>query len=287
MTFLARNIYLPGQPLCVVKKFAPAFTDPGAIESARWRFYQEARSLSRLGSHAQIPTLLDYFRIGTDIYLVEEYIPGRTLAQIVQLQRRFTETEVASFLVQMLHLLEYIHSNRLIHRDIKPENVILCQTDLRFVLVDFGAVKDLDPPIDPSQDGQIVSRAIGTSGFAPPEQLADRAIYASDIYSLGIVCVYLLTGKEPNQLPTDPQTCELIWSQGLKIDRDLAEIVSKMVAISLSDRYKSAAQAMSALENRSTRAKIRRYLDRKSAIAKTGSIESYPPAVQWALRVGG
>jgi serine/threonine protein kinase len=285
ITFLARNIYLPGQPFCVVKKLEPRLINSGLMSAARWRFYQEARSLSRLGSHAQIPALLDYFKIGEDLYLVEEYIPGRTLAQLVKEQRRFTETEVASFLIQMLHLLGYIHRHRLIHRDIKPQNIILCQTDLRFVLVDFGAVKDLYPSKETSQH-PIVSRAIGTPGFAPPEQLADRTVYASDLYSLGITCLYLLTGKEPTQFPTDPYTCELIWSEGLKIDRDLSDIISKMVTITIVDRYKSASQIITALDNRSVRAKLRRYLHRKHALAKTNSIESpiyYPPAIHWAL----
>jgi serine/threonine protein kinase len=285
VTFLARNIYLPGQPPCVVKKLAPRFTDSSLMAAARWRFYQEARSLSRLGSHAQIPALLDYFQIGTDLYLVEEYIPGRTLAQLVKEQRRFTETEVASFLVRMLHLLGYIHRHRLIHRDIKPQNIILCQTDLRFVLVDFGAVKDLYPSRE-TIERNIVSRVIGTPGFAPPEQLADRTVYASDLYSLGITCLYLLTGKEPTQFPTDPYTCELIWAEGLKIDRDLSDIISKMVTITIVDRYKSASQIITALDSRSVRAKLRRYLDRKYAIAKTNSLESpiyYPAAIHWAL----
>jgi serine/threonine protein kinase len=285
ITFLARNIYLPGQPLCVIKKLAPRLSNSGSIVAARWRFYQEAKSLSRLGSHAQIPALLDYFKMGTDLYLVEEYIPGRTLAQIITEQRRFTETEVARFLIQMLHLLDYIHKHRLIHRDIKPQNIILCQTDLRFVLVDFGAVKDLYPSIEPSNQ-QIVSRAIGTPGFAPPEQLADRTVYASDLYSLGITCLYLLTGKEPTQFPTDPYTCELMWLEGLKIDRDLGDIISKMVTITIVDRYKSANEIITALGNRSVRAKLRRYLDRKHSIAKTNSFDSpnyYPAAIHWAL----
>ncbi len=284
ITFLARNVYLPGQPLCVIKKLSPKFSNSGSMLAARWRFYQEAKSLSRLGSHAQIPALLDYFNLGPDLYLVEEYIPGRTLAQIVTEQRRFTETEVAKFLIQMLHLLEYVHRHRLIHRDIKPQNIILCQTDLRFVLVDFGAVKDLYP--SETSSPQILSQAIGTAGFAPPEQLADRTVYASDLYALGITCLYLLTGKEPTHFPIDPYTCELIWSDGLKIDRDLGEIVSKMVAITIVDRYKSASQIITALGNRSLRAKLRRYLARKCAIAKTNSIESpnyYPAAIHWAL----
>jgi serine/threonine protein kinase len=286
ITFLARNIYMPGEPLCVIKKLAPKSTDPGDRVAARWRFYQEARSLSRLGSHAQIPALLDYFQVGTDLYLVEEYIPGKTLAQIIKTQRLFTQIEVAVFLIKMLHLLEYIHSHRLIHRDIKPENIILCQTDLRFVLVDFGAVKDLYPSIDLHRDRQIVSRAIGTTGFAPPEQIADRTVYASDLYALGITCLYLLTGKEPDRFASDPYTCELVWSAGLNIDPDLDDIISKMVAIAIVDRYKSANQIITALSNRSIRAKLRRYLTQKYAIANTPPIESphhYPPAIHWAL----
>jgi serine/threonine protein kinase len=288
IVFLARNLYLPGQPLCVIKKLAPRVNNPGLVATARWRFYLEARSLSRLSSHAGIPVLLDYFKIGNHLYLVEEYIPGRNLAQIISQQRKFTESEVETFLVQMLHLLEYIHSHRLIHRDIKPQNIILCQTDLRFVLVDFGAVKDLYPPTNVRRDPGVVSRAIGTPGFAPPEQLADRAVYASDIYGLGMTCLYLLTGKEPTQLRTDPVSCELIWSDEVEINSDLNEILSKMVRISLADRYKSATQAISALNNRTVRAKLRTYLDRKHTLSQTQSFDSplhYPPVIYWALDV--
>ncbi len=290
VTFLARNLSLPGHPLCVIKKLSPRFTNPGLIATARWRFYLEARSLSRLASHAHIPTLLDYFKIGTNLYLVEAYIPGRNLAQIISQQRRFTAAEVENFLFQMLHLLEYIHSHRLIHRDIKPENIILCRTDRRFVLVDFGAVKDLYPPSTPRRDEEIVSRAIGTPGFSPPEQLADRAVYASDIYGLGMTCLYLLTGKEPTQLRIDPISCELIWSDEVEISVELHEIISKMVRVSLSDRYQSVAQVLTALDNRAIRAKLRTYLHQKRAIANIETSNAqiyYPPVIYWAVEMVG
>jgi serine/threonine protein kinase len=287
ITFLAQNIHLPGQPLCVIKKLAPTFTDPSQIEIACKQFYLEALSLSRLGSHAQIPSLLDYFTIGSDRYLVESYIPGMVLTQIIDRQRKFTESEVEKFLTQMLQLLTYIHHHQLIHRDIKPQNIILCQTDVRFVLLDFGAVKDLAPAtVDPQL---TTSQAIGTPGFAPPEQLANRAVYSSDLYALGMTCVYLLTGKQPSQFPTDPHTCELIWSDTVEISRELSEIIGKMTQISLGDRYQSATQVLTALENRSIRAKLRTYLDQKHAISKSeriGSADYYPAVVQWALGIG-
>jgi serine/threonine protein kinase len=289
ITFLADNIYLPGQPLCVIKQLAPKFTDPRLIADIQRQFELEALSLSRLGSHAQIPSLLDYFKIGNDLYIVEEYIPGIVLSEIVSKQRQFTESEVEKFLTQMLQFLEYMHSHHLIHRDIKPQNIILCQTDLRFVLVDFGAVRDMYSPTMVPQQTISSSQSIGTPGFAPPEQLANRTVYASDIYALGITCVYLLTGKEPSQFPTDPHTCELIWADTLDISIDLREIISKMMQISLADRYQSATQVLAALDNRSIRAKLRTYLDRKHAVAKSensGSLSYYPAVVHWALGIG-
>ena len=288
ITYLAQNIYLPGEPLCIIKKFFPRFKNQAYIKAAELRFYLEAKSLSKLASHAGIPALLDYFQIGTDIYLVEEYIPGRNLAQIVSQQRKFTTAEVEKFLFQMLYLLKYIHGHYLIHRDIKPQNVILSQTDRRFVLIDFGAVKDLQPLNQEQQDRSIVSQAIGTPGFAPPEQLAQRPVYASDIYALGMTCIYLLVGKEPSQLPTDPISCELIWIDELEIDLDLSELISKMIQISLPDRYHSADQVLTALNRRAARIKLRATIDQEYAITptkKTNPKIDYPSVVHWALKL--
>jgi serine/threonine protein kinase len=286
ITFLARNIYLPGQPLCVIKKLAPRFSDPIQVAIARRQFELEALTLSRLGAHAQIPSLLDYFELGTDLYLVEEYLPGSVLAQTIANHQPFTAVAVENFLVQMLGLLEYIHSHHLIHRDLKPQNIILCQTDRRFVLLDFGAVKDLDVTrtIVHPQRSIDESRSLGTSGFAPPEQLANRAVYASDIYALGMTCICLLTGKEPSQLPVDPHTCELRWADTVDIGADLSQIISKMTQISLADRYQSATQVLTALENRATRAKLRTYLDQKHAVSKTDRSDR-PSVVHWALGI--
>jgi serine/threonine protein kinase, bacterial len=287
VTWLAQNIYLPGQPLCVVKKLAPTCTEPHLIAIAHTKFALEALSLSRLSSHAQIPCLLDYFQIGADLYLVEEYIPGAVLTQTIDKQRKFTESAVEKFLTEMLRLLEYIHAHHLIHCDIKPQNIILCQTDRRFVLVDFGAVVDIDPIAPDRERIDTDSVAIGTPGYAPPEQLANRAVYASDLYALGMTCIYLLTGKAPSQFATDPQTCELMWWDEADISEGLIEIISKAIQIPLSDRYQSASQVLTALENRSIRAKLRTYLDRKHAVSNSTQIGSrtHPAVVHWALGI--
>ncbi|WP_310485181.1 serine/threonine-protein kinase [Chamaesiphon sp. VAR_48_metabat_403] len=288
MTWLAQNVYLPGQPACVIKQLATRFTDPKLTQIAIAQTKLEALSLSRLGSHAQIPSLIDYVQSEDDLYLVEEYIPGSVLTEIIENQDKFTEVEVEEFLIKMLRLLEYIHAHDLIHCDIKPQNIIRSQTDRRFVLIDFGAVKDIDPVNIERKRDRTSSVSIGTPGFAPPEQLANRAVPASDLYALGMTCIYLLTGKDPSQFPTDPYTCELMWWDSLDLRLDLRETISKTIQIPLGDRYQSATQVLTDLDNRSIRAKLRTYLDQKHAVSKTQQIGNrgyYPAVVHWALGI--
>jgi serine/threonine protein kinase len=295
IAFLARNIYLPGHPRCVIKKLAPKFSNPANITAARWRFYLEARSLGRLSGHCQIPTLMDYFKIGNEIYLVQQYIPGSNLAQIVSGSRRFNEAEIENLLIHILRLLSYIHGHRIIHRDIKPQNILLSDIDRRLVLVDFGAVKDLDPPAK-AKHYQAAERAIGTPGYAAPEQLANHPVYASDIYSLGMTCLYLLTGKSPSQIATDPQTSEIVWDEHVPLSPSLKSIIDKMVKISPADRYRTATEVLNDLDNRSLRAKLQQFTQTKQQLARSPlhptnaavdnpfeQIANYPPAVQWAI----
>jgi serine/threonine protein kinase len=133
-------------------------------------------------------------------------------------------------------------------------------------------------------------KAIGTPGYAPPEQISGQPVYASDIYALGMTCIFLLTGKEPIYFAVDPRTSEVLWRSGVQISEDLADIIDKMIRISLTDRYQSAVQVLQAIDSRQLRTKLRRYMDSKytqgmsdtQAIAKNVNL---PPAVRWAMRM--
>ncbi len=92
---------------------------------------------------------------------------------------------------------------------------------------------------------------IGTVGFAPPEQFSLRPVFASDIYALGITCIYLLTGKAPLDFDTDRQTGELLWQNSVPLSKSFAKILNKMLKISLQDRYKSAGAILQALDQES------------------------------------
>jgi serine/threonine protein kinase len=299
VTYLARNVYLPGQPLCVIKHLTPKFNNPALMTIAKWRFYVEARTLSQLGSHSQIPLLVDYFRKDGEMYLVQEYIPGETIFQLVREGQCYDEAAVQDFLLEMLKLLAHVHSHRLVHRDVKPQNIIRCKTDDRLVLIDFGAVSDSAKPTPreregwPSGDNRLFSKAIGTPGYAPPEQVAEQPVYASDLYALGMTCIFMLTGREPLAWKVDPQTCEVLWRNDVQVSDSFAEILNRMIRISLSDRYQSTIQVLHALENQRLQSKLGRYTNSKYSLSPISGdleetrVEHLPPAVQWALAMSG
>src|ERR671933_2163662 len=248
-TFLAKDVSLPGEPSCVIKQLRPATTGSHLLPMARELFEREARTLGRIGNHPQVPLLLAYFEDNEQFYLVQEYISGSTLQQEVKRSGPLSEAGVRQFLSEILPLLQYIHSQRVIHRDIKPANLIRREQDRKLVLIDFGAVKNqVGPAVNNSDQTALTNFAIGTPGFAPPEQMALRPVYASDIYAVGVTCIYLLTGKSPKDLDYNPSTGEMLWQKHVQLSPHFAEVLKKMLEASVRHRYQSAGDILRALD---------------------------------------
>ncbi len=249
VTFIARNMDLPGNPLCVIKQLCPRTTNHRSWERAKERFEKEAIALGQLGSHSQIPMLLDFFENRGEFYLVQEYVRGYTLAREVRRDGVKTEAAVKQFLQEILPVLSYIHDRHVIHRDIKPQNILRCKEDGRLVLIDFGAVKDefIKTKNSTSALQNASTHFVGTMGFAPPEQFYLSPVYASDIYAVGITCVYLLTGKAPLEFEHDPITGEILWQKEANVGEHLGNILSKMIKTSLLERFKSVEEVKRAL----------------------------------------
>ncbi|MEO0376337.1 MAG: serine/threonine-protein kinase [Cyanobacteria bacterium P01_A01_bin.17] len=250
-TFLAIDESLPGEPTCVIKQLRPVLTAEHILEMSRELFQREAATLGKIGNHPQLPRLLDYFELKNDFYLVQEYVSGATLQQDVRRSGAFDEARVKQVLLEVLPLLDYLHQQQVIHRDVKPANVIQRSLDSKYVLIDFGAVKDQvsqTAMLGSNPDEAFTTFAVGTPGFAPPEQMAMRPVYASDIYSLGVTCLYLLTGKSPKDLNYNPTTGELDWQNLVNISPAFEKVLTTMMATSLRDRYQSAKHVLQALE---------------------------------------
>ncbi|WP_442949777.1 CHASE2 domain-containing protein [Nostoc sp.] len=246
-TYLAEDTQRPGNPICVVKKLMPARQDTRFLQVARRLFNSEAEILESLGKHHQIPELLAYFEDDQEFYLIQQYIEGHTLSEeLPPVQKVQNESFVMEMLKQVLEVLEFVHQHRVIHRDIKPTNIIRCTQDNRLVLIDFGAVKLMQPPS--SEQTELATVAIGTRGYAPPEQFAGHPRLCSDIYALGMIGIQAITGIPPQELHPDPETGNVMWRQTVQVSDELAVILDKMVCYHFSDRYQSATAVLQDLK---------------------------------------
>jgi serine/threonine protein kinase, bacterial len=249
-TFVAIDVSLPGEPICVIKQLRPSNNHEKFLRMARELFEREARTLGKIGNHPQIPRLLDFFEERRNFYLVQEYVSGHTIHQEVKQMGLFKENKIRDFLIEILPVITYIHSQQVIHRDIKPANILRREQDGKLVLIDFGAVKNYVAQMEPVEGVEQASNtqfAVGTSGYAPPEQLAMRPIFASDIYALGVTCVYLMTGKSPKDIEYNPSTGEMMWQKHVELSKHMTQVLSKMLEVSVRYRYQSAEEVQKAL----------------------------------------
>ncbi len=249
-TFLAKDDSLPGQPICVIKQLRLATNTPEVMPMARELFAREANTLGRIGNHPQVPRLLDYFEDHQQFYLVQEFVNGWTIQQEIKRNGPMSEAGVKQFLSEILGILQYLHKQQVIHRDIKPNNLIRRAEDGRLVLIDFGAVKNQVSQTFGGQHEQtaLTAFAVGTTGYAPPEQIAMRPVYASDIYAVGITCLYLLTGKSPKDFDYHPSTGEMLWEREVHLSQHMTGVLKKMLEASVRHRYQSASDVLKALE---------------------------------------
>ncbi|MEH2357263.1 CHASE2 domain-containing protein [Nostoc sp.] len=251
-TYLAQDTQRPGNPTCVVKKLMPARQDTRFLQVARRLFHSEAEILEILGKHHQIPELLAYFEDNQEFYLIQQYIEGHTLSEeLPPVQNVQNESFVMEMLKQVLEVLEFVHQHRVIHRDLKPTNIIRCVQDNQLVLIDFGAVKLMQP--SSSEQTELATVAIGTRGYAPPEQFAGHPRLCSDIYALGMIAIQGITGIPPQELHPDPETGNVMWRQTVQVSEELAAILDKMVCYHFSDRYQSATAVLQDLKHFSTK----------------------------------
>jgi beta-lactam-binding protein with PASTA domain len=155
------------------------------------RFIGEAKSVARL-SHQNVVAVFDQGSDGPFLYLAMEYVPGRTLKDVLRERGRFTPAAALDIMAGVLDGLAAAHASGIVHRDVKPENVLLT-ADGRLKVADFGLAR--------AQAAAGQTRAgllIGTVAYLPPEQVTGEATGPrSDVYSAGVMLFELLTGRQP------------------------------------------------------------------------------------------
>jgi serine/threonine protein kinase len=261
-TYLAEDIDRRGAK-CVVKQFAPApemQASPQILAKANQLFEREADQLLNLEEHPQIPTLYAYFKASlsqagqkqplTWQYLVQQYIPGSNLLDELEQDGPKNERQIRELLADILPILEFVHKNKVIHRDIKPENIMRRAKDGKLILIDFGVAR-LGTGTLLTQQGTTV----GTVGYAPTEQMRGVAYPASDLYSLAVTSVRLMTGCFIQEDGSDPLYDNFagnwVWRKhlpkGTQVSQQLGQVLDKMLCDYAKERYQSAKEVLAAL----------------------------------------
>ncbi|MCC3427616.1 MAG: serine/threonine protein kinase [Microcoleus sp. PH2017_01_SCD_O_A] len=258
-TYLAEDAHRFNEP-CVLKEFAPQVQGSYALQKSEELFEREAGVLYKL-QHNQIPRFREMFRVSIVdrgyLFLVQDYVPGQNYRFLLDARKRqglrFIEAEINQLLIQILPVLEYIHSLGVIHRDISPDNLILRLSDGMPVLIDFGGVKQIAATVESlfaETEANITptpATRIGKLGYAPVEQMQMGIVSPhSDLYALAATVLVLLTGKEPHEL-LDSQTLNWNWRSHCSLSPNLSLVLDKMLAQQPNQRYSSAREVLLAL----------------------------------------
>ncbi len=221
-------------------------------------FEREARALKAL-NHPNIPAYVEFFartengavdpsqlaeNPGARLYLVQELVPGRDIAEMIQGGASISTEEAHEILRQALSVLEYLHGLNppLIHRDIHPRNLIVSDENMVY-LIDFGAIQHRLHLGD-----EFGSTSVGTFGYIPLEQSMGQAKPASDLYALGMTILTLLTGRSPSDMPIVEHT-GVVNLGALKIPSPLRPVLLGMVQPIAGQRFQSATEALAVLAN--------------------------------------
>jgi serine/threonine-protein kinase len=251
-TYLAVDTRSKNQLTRVVKHFNPKGEIPKEqrkyfLEKLNRAFETEKAVLERLGEehpHRQVPRMVDHFQQWKEFFYVQEFVDGIILKE--EIKNRISEVKARTLVTEILEILDFVHKHGVVHRDIKPENIIRRKKDNRLVLIDFGAVKELDNLLNNHR--QIVSSlVIGTRGYMAAEQANGRPCYASDIYSVGMIGIQCLAGRHPKNIPLDDKL-QPKWRDLAIVSSKFAAILDRMTSYRPAERYANASEALKMMQ---------------------------------------
>lgn len=204
-------------------------------------FEKEANILKSM-NHPFIPKYIDDFEeeheSGKIYVLVQLYIKGNNLEDLILTGKRFTLDEVLNVFIKLLDILNYIHSllPPVIHQDIHPKNIILDKKG-NVYLIDFNAI---------GNNSSTAEIFVGTPGYSANELYDGKVLYESDIYSLGMTIIFLLTGKNPNDIPL--KEGRLSYRNFVELPEYLVLLLDKMIDPNAELRLKSANEILKILK---------------------------------------
>ncbi|MGF1539949.1 MAG: protein kinase [Pleurocapsa sp.] len=231
---------------CVLKEFVPQVQQKHAIVKSRELFEREAKVLNQL-EHPQIPKFYGWFEENNRLFLVQQFIDGKTYAELLYTRKQqgkaFSQEEVTQLLKNILPVLQYIHTNNIIHRDISPDNIMLCNEAEKPILIDFGVVNQ-QTATKVASGAVSAGTTVGKQSYSPIEQISRGICFeSSDLYALGVTAMVLLTGKQPQDFYDGQNNC-FQWRRYTQVSDKLAKIIDTMTAEAHRNRYQSAQEVL-------------------------------------------
>ncbi len=221
----------------VIKELISDNTDPTKRQEDVRNFEREVETLAAI-DHPLVPNVTDSFQEGTRYFMVQEYVEGENLEnRMERVQQPMPEREALAYTSQMLDVLDYLgqQSPPIVHRDIKPANIIIGAKDKRAHLVDFGIAR-----ADVARNSKRKqTSALGTPGYAPPEQYQGNADMRSDLYALAATLHHILTNRDPRNYP--PFTYPAARTLNPQLSPEIEQVLSRALQIDITKRYQSAA----------------------------------------------
>src|SRR2546429_2850258 len=232
---LATDLRLDGKSV-VIKELISDNTDPARMQEDVRNFKREVATLAHL-DHPLIPNVTDHFQEGSRYFMVQEYVEGENLEERMdRVNQPMKEREALGYASEVLDILDYLAQETppIVHRDIKPANIIIGSKDKRAHLVDFGIAR--------ADEAKNIKRkqtsALGTPGYAPPEQYQGNADPRSDLYALGATMHHLLTNRDPRNYA--PFTYPPVRTLNPQVSPETESLISKAVNNDSTQRYQSA-----------------------------------------------
>ncbi|MBC3803959.1 protein kinase [Acetobacterium fimetarium] len=214
--------------------YALKVLDKEAYRKNRLLYKQEANVMLNL-DHPGIPKMIDVTEDDDYLYMVQEFITGKPLSQIIREKGRLEAGKISDFMKSVASTLSYLHHQGLIHRDIKPDNMILT-ADGGITIIDFGLARKKE------QIDEADKRVYGTLSYTAPERFNRKpGTVQTDIYGYGAAMYQLCTGKKPENMKTEPWHSYQVMSEHLSetMPSVAGEIIKKALAVNPRHRYLS------------------------------------------------
>lgn len=235
-----------------IKEILPEYATDWSI---RARIEKEVEFLVKCDHPSIVKLNLAFYDEGSqNYYIVMEMVEGLNIEQYVMRHGAIAEAEAIPMMIKILDALQCVHNAHIIHRDIKPSNIMI-RPDGNICLLDFGVAKDMDN----GGGGTVMGSIIGTDGYMSPEQADGYSVnYNTDIYSLGCVLYFMLTGHHAfNTLASDFETKDAIlyseFPRLKKYTQNCSEaiqyILDKATDKNMTKRFQNCYEFMGALNN--------------------------------------